>query len=284
MKKQHCILLAIINAVAFIGVVVVNALANALPINGYNTGELSDMYPNLFVPAGFTFSIWGVIYLLLGLFIIYQLVVAFREASDPGVSGTSGAAGRTGGAAAAGSYSGGFLEKISLLFVVTSAANIGWVFAWHYALVGISLIAMLVLLISLMLIYLRLDIRKRQTTAAEKWLVFVPFSVYFGWITVATIANVTALLVDLGWNGFGISEPVWTIVVIVVGTLIGLAVLFSRQDIYYALVIEWAYFGILMKRIQSDGQIYTSIVVTVAVCMGIILLGMVFQLIKKRVY
>ena len=273
--KQKRIILAILNAAAFIGTVTVNALANALPINGYNTGELSDMYPNLFVPAGFTFSIWGVIYLLLGLFIVYQLIVSFRSPETPGTEGREGSE-RT--------EAGGFLEKIGIFFIITSAANIGWVFAWHYTLVGISLLAMVVLLISLILIYLRLDVRKRPVPAAIKWCVFVPFSVYGGWITVATIANVTALLVNLGWNGFGISQPVWTIAVIVVGTLITLAVLFSKQDVYYALVVEWAFFGILIKRIQSEEEIYTSIIVAVAVCMGIILFDMVFRLIRKRAY
>lgn len=263
MRKQNRIVLAILNAVAFIGVVTVNALANILPINGYNTGELSDLYPNLFVPSGLTFSIWGVIYLLLGLFIIRQFFVAFSNQDTE---------------------SDGIFERIGIFFVLSSAANIGWILTWHFRLIWLSLLVMLVLLASLIFIYLRLDIRKREVSAAEKWFGLVPFSVYLGWITIATIANVTALLVNLGWNGFGIAEAAWTIIVIAVGTLITLAVLFTRQDIYYSLVAEWAFFGILLKRVQAGGEASTPVIAAVSVCMGIILLGIIFQLVKKRVY
>ena len=158
-KKQKRLILAIFNAAAFIGVVTINALANALPINGYNTGELSDMYPNVFVPAGFTFSIWGIIYLLLGVFIAYQLVIAIRSPKT----------------ATEKTESDGFIEKIGVLFIISSAANIGWIFAWHFTLVGISFIFMAALLIALIALYVKLNIRKRSVQATEKWFVFVPF-------------------------------------------------------------------------------------------------------------
>jgi len=141
------------------------------------TGELSDDLPNLFVTAGFTFSIWGVIYILLALFTVYQLLIAFKR----------------------GGQEGRIIDGIGLYYFIASLT------------MGKS----------------------------EKFFVLIPFSIYLGWITVATIANVTALLVDIGWNGFGIPDNVWTMVVLIVAALITLAALFSRQDVYYSLVIVW---------------------------------------------
>lgn len=261
-QKSKRIVLAFFNLIAFLATVAVNGMANALPINGVTTGELSDSYPNLFVPSGFTFSIWGVIYILLGMFAVYQLIMALRKIEQQE----------------------SFIDRIGPFFIITSAANIGWIFAWHYRLAFVSLLVMLVLFASLLTLYLKLDIRQRGISGQNKIFVAVPFSVYLGWITVATIANVTAVLVDVGWNGFGISETVWTIAVLIVGAAIGLAVLFTRQDIYYALVIEWAYFGILMKRLNVDSEPRTGLLITVAVCMGIILFDMIYQLIGKKVY
>ncbi len=216
------------NIAGFLGTIVVNYLANALPIAGKSTGELSDLYPNLFTPAGFTFAIWGVIYLLLTLFVIYQAKDIHKLNKDPVV------------------------EKVGGWFFVTCLANMGWIFAWHYQAVGLSLVFMLILLVSLIFIYLRLDIGRTRVTKMERYLVHLPFSVYLGWISVATIANVSALLVDAGWNRWGLSEATWTVIVIIVGTLIALYALRSRGDIFYSLVFIWAFFGIFMRRISVD--------------------------------
>ena len=178
------IILAVVNAVAFVAMVTVNGLANSLPINGRSTGELSDSYPNLFVPAGFTFFVWGVIYLLLLAFIAYQLVATLRG-SPEGI---------------------GVVTTVRVWFVVSSLANIAWIYAWHYERVLLSVVFMLVLLASLIAIYLKLQIGMAPSTSVRRWLVEVPFGVYLGWITVATVANVTALLVDVNWGGFGVSR------------------------------------------------------------------------------
>jgi hypothetical protein len=196
------------------------------------------------------------------MFAIYQLIIALRKIEQQE----------------------SFIDRIGLLFIAASAANIGWIFAWHYQLVAVSLLVMLALFACLLMLYLRLDIRQRGISQRNKVFVAIPFSVYLGWITVATIANVTAVLVHLGWNGFGIPEEVWTIIVLIVGTVITLSVVFTRQDIYYALVIEWAYFGILMKRLSADPEPKTGIIVTLAVCMALILFDMIYQLLRKKVY
>ena len=261
MNKSRLLFLSILNVLGFLGVVIVNALAVTLPLNNKTTGELSDQYPNLFVPAGLTFSIWGVIYILLAIFVIYGLVVAIRKDSEKS----------------------SFIENIGILFLISCLANIGWIFAWHYEILALSLVLMLILLGSLITIYLRLRIGKADSTRTEKYVVHLPFSIYLGWITIATIANVTALLVDINWNTFGLSEPFWAIAVIIVGIAITLSVLFTRKDIFYCLVVDWALLGILLKRLADSTPVQSVIVVSI-VGMALITVGIIVQIIRKRVY
>jgi len=260
-KRSTSIFLAFLNLAAFIATVVVNALSTILPINGMDPGEISDQYPNLFVPSGLTFSVWGVIYILLGIFVIYSLVSAFRKTPDQE----------------------GFIGKIGILFFLSSAFNIGWIFFWHYGFVWVSLIMMIALFITLLSVYLKLGIGKAQTRAAERGMVHMAFSVYMGWITIATIANSTAFLVDIGWNGFGLSEQFWAVLVIAVGILIALAVLFSRNDIYYSLVVDWAILGILLKRLADTSMEAGAVIVTTYVGLALITLGIIIQLIRKKI-
>ena len=174
--------------------IIFNIAANALPLNGLNTGELSDLFQIFFVPAGYVFSIWGLIYLGLIAYAIYQVLPAQRE--NPR------------------------LRSIGYLFILSCLANIAWLFLWHYEVFEFTLIAMGVLLLSLIAIYLRLDIGRGEVSNAEKWAVHVPFSIYLGWITVATIANTTQLLYYLGWNGWGISPELWAVIMLAAGVII----------------------------------------------------------------
>lgn len=255
------LILSILNLLGFLGTVVVNGLAVALPLNNKTTAQLSDQYPNLFVPAGLTFSIWGVIYVLLAIFVIYQLRPSTRRDAQKV----------------------DFVQKIGPLFFISSIANIGWIFAWHYEILPLSLVLMLILLGCLLAIYLRLNIGKSEATKAEKYLVHLPFSIYLGWITIATIANVTALLVDTNWSRWGLSEQFWAVAVIIVGIAIALSVLFTRKDIYYCLVVDWALLGILLKRLSATTPAQSVIVITVV---GLVLItgGVIAQLIRKRAY
>lgn len=211
--------------------IIVNALANIIPIGGNLTAQISDDIPNLFVPTGLTFAIWGVIYVLLVMFAIYQIIDIFTKDKDKDFS---------------------YIEKIGVFFILASIGNIVWIFLWHYEEIILSLIPMILLFLSLLMIYLRLDIGKRKVSTKEKIFVNLPVSVYFGWITVATVANITALLVKINWNGFGINPEIWTIFIIAVVVLITALVLIKRYDIAYSLVIIWALFGIYLKRITDD--------------------------------
>ena len=201
----------------FLLMVFVNAAANLLPINGLLTGEVSDAYANLFAPAASTFAIWGVIYLLLTLYVFNELG-SFRENEPPARRRA--------------------LRKTARLFSVTSLLNAGWIFSWHYRLIPLSMLLMALLLVFLILIALTL----REVAFSPRETVFIrlPFSVYFGWITVATIANMTVLLVSLGWNGFGVSPELWTAAILAVGVVIGTVTMLRLRDPFYGLVFLWA--------------------------------------------
>jgi hypothetical protein len=208
--------------IGVIATIVVNVLANALPINGQNTGDISDRFEIYFVPAGYVFSIWGLIYLGLIGFAIYQALPAQRE--NPR------------------------LRTIGGWFAVASVANIVWIFLWHYLKLNVTLLAMLAILASLIAIYLRLGIGKTRVSVAERWAVQIPFSVYLGWITVATIANATQLLDYLGWSGWGVSPELWTAIMLAAAVIIAALMTLSRWDAAYLLVLVWAFIGIALKH------------------------------------
>jgi hypothetical protein len=234
----------IITGLAYISMVTVNFLANRLPINNRGTGEISDAYPNLFAPAGPAFSIWGLIYLLLAGYVVYQFTKSGQQKEE-------------------------LLKKINLLFIATSLANISWIFAWHYDFIGMSVLIMATFLVLLIKIADVLCVE--QMTTQEKLFIRTPFSVYFGWITVAAIANITVFLVSLGWNGFGIADFVWTSIIILVGALIGILRMCKDKNIAYGLVLIWAYSWILFKHLSVGGfgGQYPSVIVTVIVCLAL---------------
>jgi hypothetical protein len=244
------------NILIVIATIIVNALANLLPINGKLTAELSDNIPNLFVPAGITFSIWGVIYLLLIAFIIYQGRDLFKKEKKEMK----------------------FLQDIGYFFILANLMNIIWIFLWHYEQIIISLVPMIILFCSLLYMYLNLKIGIKEAPKNEKIFVHVPISVYLGWITVATIANATAVLVTINWNGFNISPEIWTILVLIIATIITLGVIIKRKDIAYSLVIIWALLGIMIKRLSPDPifGIQTTIASTAGILIIVILIALAY--------
>jgi hypothetical protein len=168
------------------------------------------------------------------------------------------------------------LRSIGYIFIISCAANIVWLILWHYEIFEFTLVAMLVLLISLIAIYLRLDIGRREVSTAEKWAVHIPFSIYLGWITVATIANTTQLLFYLGWFGWGISAATWAAIMLAAGVLISILMTLTRADIAYSLVLVWAYIGIAVKHSN------TSLVATSAlVGAGIILVVLIIVMFRQ---
>jgi len=241
-----------VNAVAFVATVAVNGLAGSTKLlNGMTSGEVSDLYPTLVTPAGYTFSIWGVIYVLLLVFIVYQALPRNREES--------------------------FLRKVSFLFVLSGILNASWLFLWHYELIAFSTVLMFALLATLIAIYLRLNIGRAAVSLKEKVCVHVPFSVYLGWITVASIANVAVALTAAGWSGGGVENVTWAVLVVIVALVIALAVVTTRKDVAYALVIVWALAGIMSKQMENQ-----TIVLTTEVGVAIVLIAIAAVAVLSR--
>ncbi len=254
-------IIKILVLIAYLGMIAVNMLANALPINNLSTGEVSELYPNLFTPVGLTFSIWGLIYALLAFYILYQFGF-FQE--DKGRSKE------------------GLFKTLGIYFIITSIANMAWIYAWHYTLVGLSLLIMIALLVCLIKVANLLN--KQDFSLKDKFFVRLPFTIYFGWITIATIANVTAFLVSLNWDGFGMAEHIWTILVLIVGAVIGILRMLKDKSIAYGLVFIWAYIGILIKHTSSAGFAgeYGGIIMTVVLCIFAFALSVFLILFKSK--
>lgn len=241
--------LAILNTLALASVITVNALANILPINNLNTGEVSSLYPSLFTPAGVTFSIWSVIYLLLIGFVIVQLRVLNMS----------------------------WFNELSIWFIVSCGANICWILAWHYLFVYASVVIMILLLYCLMKIFLLLQEEELNNT--ELLFVKLPFTIYFSWICVATIANISALLVSLSWHGGPISEISWTIIMLIIATALSIFISIKYKAFGFSLVTMWALYGIYLRWQSGEN---TSIATVAIVLIAILSLIFVYTLIRKE--
>lgn len=228
----------VLNLVSLVVMLVVNFLSNSLPIGGRTTGEISASYPSLFTPAGFTFSIWLIIYLSLIAFGVYQA---------RGLLGSTD------------HRQNRFLFRIDIWFAVSCLANVMWILFWHHHQIGWSLLMMLLLLFSLSRIYFYLWAGRPIISRKEYYLVHVPFSLYLGWISVATIANVAIFLVSIGWDRFGFSEVFWTVVMIIAATLLAFYFLLFYKDFYFSIVIVWALLGIFSRHFFDENLSHESI-------------------------
>jgi benzodiazapine receptor len=231
----------ILNILALVAVLTVNALANILPINGMNTGQISDLYPSLFTPAGFTFSVWSVIYLSLIVFSIAQIKVKDKS----------------------------YFKELSLWFLLSCVANASWILVWHHLFIAASVVIMLVLLYSLTRIFLLLQ---RNNLSQKEWfLILLPFIFYLSWICVATIADVSALLISIHWTGGFLSSTYWTITMIGIAAALGFYIAFRFKEPAFLLALMWAFFGIYSKwtETQNNVIVYTALI-------SIVILGIVF--------
>ncbi len=245
-----------LNIASFIIVIVMNSLvATTNLIGGKTTAQVSDAYPTLVTPAGYVFSIWSVIYVLLGVFVIAQALP--RDGARV------------------------FREKIGWLFILSCVLNVVWLFLWQFELLPASVIIMFLLLATIASIYTRLGIGK-STVRLWEWIAFqLPFSTYLGWITVASIANVATALVSINWDGFGLSQETWAVLVIAVAVLIASLVVITRRDVAYGLVIIWALLGIAVK--QSAYAAIVTVAQAGAVVVGVTMLIIVpYSMLKKR--
>lgn len=225
--------LQILNVVAFIATLVVNFLSQRAMVLGVelfpnSVGDLGESRAIFFLPAGYVFAIWGIIYLGLLAFAIYQARPS--QGDNP------------------------LITDIGYWFILSNIANIAWLFLFINLYTAASTIAMLALLFSLIMIYLRLDIGRAQVSRAEKWAVHIPFSIYLGWISVATVANIAAALYEAGYvtSFLSIAADIWTVIMMVVASLITLILIFQRGDIAYSLVFIWALMGIYARPFDTE--------------------------------
>ncbi len=245
-KSSSHTFLKFLTLLTFLLMIALNVLANILPINGITTGAVSDAYPNLFAPAGVTFSIWGLIYLLLAVYVGYQFVPKSAKREQQ-------------------------LRQLNLWFSWSSLANAAWILAWHHQLIWLSVPLMLVILYALIKISSLSD--AAGLSARDRLFIKIPFGVYFGWITVATIANITTWLVSLGWSDWWLSDQIWTVLVLVVGAAIAGLTTLRTRNLAYGLVPIWAYFGIYLKHTTAAGfdYAYPPIVVTAIACIALLM-------------
>lgn len=222
--------------VAVLATIAVNGLANALPLNGLTTGQISDGFDTLFVPAGYVFAIWGLIYLGLLVYAAYQALPSQRDDSR--------------------------LKSMAVPLLIASVANMSWIFLWHYQVFTLTIVAMVTLLLALITIYLRLRRGTATVSLGERWLVRLPFSVYLGWVSVATIANAQDVLYSLHWNGFGLSDETWAAIMLIVGLALAGVMAWRRRDPAFVLVFVWAYAGIGVA--QADTPIVSLLAYALA--------------------
>jgi len=232
------------NIAAFIVVIAVNAMANGVPLGGQTTGEISAKYPSLFTPAGYVFSIWGLIYFGLAAFVVWQALPGQRA--------------------------NGRLAAIRTPFVINCLGNAAWIFAWHYDQLLLSVVLMLVILGTLVQIYRRLGAGTTEMPAAERWFARLPFSIYTAWITVATIANISAVQISQGWEDAGIDAVTWTLIKIALAGTIAVTVLFRRRDIAFTLVAVWASAGIAVKQAATPEVAGAALVIAL---LGVLLIS-----------
>lgn len=213
------------NFITVLVALTVNTLASTLPLNGQSTGEISDRLAAYFVPAGYVFAIWFFIFLGWLVFAVYQFLPAQRD--NPR------------------------LKRLGYWFAASNLVNAAWLFTWHYNLFGLSVLVMLALLGLLIVSTLRLDVNRASASGGEWWSVDLPFSLYLGWITVATVANVTSWLYAIEWTGWGIPAPLWAAVMIAVALVVGLAMALTRRDAVYLFVLVWSFAGIAVKQAET---------------------------------
>ncbi len=234
--NKNVIVLYILSVLSYFLMIGINALANILPLNGQTTGEISARFPVLFTPAGYVFSIWSVIYILLAIWLIYLL---FPKSVNHNV-----------------------FQKTGLWFVISSLLNATWIVLWHYEYFNWTLVVMVGLLLSLIILY-----SLNQHSSGRRLMDRLPFSVYLGWISVATIVNTGVVLLHNNWGGWGLSDVTWTVILLIGGTLLAMIFSVKNEDSMYPIVFVWSYIGIAIK--QQDYMLVQNTAIGMAVLLAV---------------
>ena len=239
---------AFLNTLGFAVVLFVNTIASVSKINGYNTGEISDFYPNYFVPAGFTFSIWSVIYIMIIGFVICSIAATGKKMPEPVKE---------------------VIKKACPYFQITCVLNIGWIMTWQYLYLASSLLIMIAFLITLIILYTQIRKLKNTLTPFYRFWVYHTFLVYLAWICVATIANFTALFIGIGWQGSPLPEEIWSIIMIVIALVLSIFFVGRRKEPAYGFVLSWAFFGIYAKQLTAAKEVSTAAALSVCILLAL---------------
>lgn len=232
-------------------------------VNVTDVGEISNQYASLFTPAGFTFAIWGLIYLLLISFCIYHIIQAFVKTESHQANRDT--------------------VKTGTWFIINNLGAAGWLLVWTNNQISISALLILLQLVSLIVIHLRLGIHDVKEKTASKIFTQLPLSIYLGWITIATIANISIYLFSVQWDGFGLgySAITWTRIIIAVAVVITMLVVLLRNNVAYGLVVIWALYGIISKLQQTDAASYAVLIQTAWIASGIVAVVCLIQFVKN---
>lgn len=243
MNLDHDTRRQISNLLAIAAAFFTNVLANIKPLDGLTIAEISDKYfePVLILPAGYAFSIWGLIYVGLISLGVYQALPS--QKNNP------------------------HTKQLGYWLTFASIAQIIWVVLFQYQLFALSLVLISLILFCLIRLYILIN-SNTKTASSNKWLINRPVSIYCAWITVATIVNATCVLHSLGWQGGGIAPEIWTAVLLVVGTGLAGFVTVKHRDLVYGGVFVWAWVAIAAEH--SD----KAIVPVVAIVGAVILAGL----------
>lgn len=256
--------LAIFNAISFVIHVSLSYLTQLKLINPADVGEISDRYESLFTPAGVTFAIWGVIYLLLGIFCLYHIIIAYKhDIRHPANQD---------------------LSRIGSLFIVNNLATAGWLFAWTNNQITGSFVLIFIQLLTLIAIHVRINIVDRDRESGSIVCTQLPLSIYIGWIAIATIANTGIFLVSIGWNGWVLTPTNWTITLIVIAVALGLMMITVRRNVWFGLVVIWGLYGIILKRETVNAEEYSPIIMVSWGGAGLLAMAALIQAIRNFVY
>ncbi|MFC3879132.1 hypothetical protein ACFOSV_03040 [Algoriphagus namhaensis] len=245
---------ALINAIVLALVIWWNYYSNTGNIGGKTVGELSAEYDNYFTPAGYAFAIWGLIYLALTAQAVFFIVRAFDRTKEST-----------------------FLSQIGPYLIIANIFNAGWLWFWLTENTGLSVVTMLGILLCLVIVILSLRMNISKESKIIQLLVRTPISIYAGWITVATVANISAYLAKIGWSGGPIDEITWTIIMMAVAALVNISIVFLRNLYAFPLVGMWALFAISVRHSGTQSGLQG----TALICMSVIFLALAFQLIRK---
>ena len=220
--------------------VYVNYLSNAVPFNGKTAQMISAQYDTLITPAPFTFLIWIVIYIGLAVYIFWQISPIFNLNMKMEVEP--------------------IVNKIGLLFILSCIFNCSWLLAWHYDYLFLSIIIMIGLLLSIIEIYKRLE--SFQPLSRQVQLVCkLPFGLYMGWLSVALTANIASYFTKIGWDGFGLDNRIWAILLIITCTIIAFWVIFRFQNFGYGVAVTWALIGIGSINMDVNNRSITYVAI-----------------------